>query len=143
MGTALLDLMCNFSLLSSPELDVDTQCGRLQEYHRGSAEIGAGTGSKTGECISYPLQVSERSFVIIDSPGVEGVDATISLISDFCKKEKYLNCICFVVNGCLSARTVQSTHDLRALAVAIGNEMLENIFVVMTHVRDQEDATFE
>ncbi len=86
---------------------------------------------------------------VIDTPGfgdTRGTDQQVQNIANIIatvKKEKYINCVCLIING-TQARLTEAMQDvLKKIVSILPSSVVRNIIVIYTFTRDRFSLKFE
>ncbi len=98
----------------------------------------------------YPAKYGTDFFLeIIDTPGFldtrgsEQEKVNIANIIDIVREERYINCVCLIINGTETRLTEGIKKVLTEIVSILPASVLQNIIVVFTKVRDDLSLNFD
>ncbi len=105
--------------------------------------------SDTTESNKYIAKYGDFTLEVIDTPGfgdTRGTDQQVQNIANIIaivKKEKYINCVCLIINGTQVRLTEAMQNILKKIVSILPSSVVRNIIVIYTFTRDRFSLKFE
>ena len=146
--TSFLNLICNTAVIQS---NFNYKLDSFQDFNDIQLENAAShpMQSKTSGAKLYKAKLCGLSLGIIDTPGfgdsrgIEQDKENIQKVISCIKEEKYINCVCLVINGRLSRNTADLKYVLTQIASILPREISNNLIVVFTNTANEFDLNFD
>ena len=146
--TSFLNLICNTAVIQS---NFDYKLDSFQDFNDIQLENAASQPmqSKTSGAKLYKAKLCGLSLGIIDTPGfgdsrgIEQDKENIQKVISCIKEEKYINCVCLVINGRLSRNTADLKYVLTQIASILPRAISNNLIVVFTNTAKEFDLNFD
>ena len=149
--TSFLNLICNTAVIQKVGSDFDYKLDRFEDFNDIELENAAEypMESKTSGARLYKANLCGLSLGIIDTPGfgdsrgMEQDKKNIKKIISCIEEEKYINCVCLVINGRLSRNTADLKYVLTQIASILPRAISNNLIVVFTNTSSELDLIFD
>ena len=149
--TSFLNLICNTAVIQMFGSDFDYRLDQFQDFNNIHLENAAEhpMQSKTSGAKLYKAELCGLSLGIIDTPGfgdsrgIEQDKENIQKVISCIEEEKYINCVCWVINGRLSRNTADLKYALTQIASILPRAISNNLIVVFTNTESEIDLNFK
>ena len=152
--TSFLNFLCNGKMIE--ELGKEFDAAKFEQIKccdSGDTENATDRpmASKTDQAKSYhdEAEIYGMKVTVIDTPGfgdsrgIETDKVNVKKIIDALKSEKYVNCVCLIINGRSSRMTASLQYVLNEVSAIMPQEVFNNIIVVFTNTASALDCHFD
>ena len=144
--TSFLNLICNYAHLQKLGCKFDKD--ELRQFNDQELETGYKKlmGSKTKTSGTKTYAVDELGLWVIDTPGLGdfgGDEESLKKILSRIEEEKYINCVCIVINGRQNRITANMKYVLTEIASILPLPVLGQILFVFTNTANPLDLYFD
>ena len=164
--TSLLKLICSYAHLEElgctfdedgfeklqrfdPELEDEVNHSIESRANGAKLYDVVSVSTDSADLTTRKADLNKLEFCVIDTPGfgdTRGFDRdkeNLQKILDCIKEEKYINCVCIVINGRQTRITVNLQYVLTGIASILPTPVLDKILFVFTNVPSPLDLTFD
>ena len=149
--TSFLNLICNTAVIQMIGSNFDYKLDSFQDFNDIQLENAAShpMQSKTSGAKLYQVELCGMSWGIIDTPGfgdsrgIEQDKENINKVISCIREEKYINCVCLVINGRLSRNTADLKYVLTQIASILPRAISKNLIIVFTNTSSELDLNFD
>ena len=149
--TSFLNLICNTAVIQTIGSNFDYKLDSFQDFNDIQLENAAShpMQSKTSGAKLYKAELCGMSWGIIDTPGfgdsrgIEQDKENINKVVSCIREEKYIDCVCLVINGRLARNTADLKYALTQIASILPRAISNNLIIVFTNTSSELDLNFD
>lgn len=144
--TSFLNLLSNYATMQT-----NFGVANFKQFNDMKLEVAQSCpmASKTSGAKLYNVMFGELKLGIIDTPGfgdTSGMtedEENVKKIIATLQGEKFINCICLIINGRNCRSTVGFRNIMSEIAAILPREILNNIIVVFSNTANELDLNFD